>query len=424
MSNKPAVKFIFITLLLDVLGFGLLIPVGPSLVKGLMNGGAGGGTDEGAAPIVAGLMSTFYTMSFLFAPLLGVLSDRYGRRPVILISLLGSGLDYFAMALAPSIAWLFVTRAINGLTGASFIVASAYVADVTPPEKRSAAFGMIGAAFGLGFVIGPLAGGLLGSIDIHLPFYAAGGLTILNWLYGYFVLPESLPPERRSPIKLSRCNPVGAYWNLGKYPLVLGLAAALFLLNISQFMLHATWALYTEHRYGWSQLLIGLSLFTVGVTAAIVQGGLARKLIPKLGEPRAVLMGVAIGSLAYIGYGLVPHGWMIFVIIAAGSIGGIGQPACQSIITSSVDPREQGTVQGALSSMTSLAGIVGPLIGGGVFAYFISDHAPANLPGASFLLSGLLAVGGLVIIAWAFSRWRVPERVAHPHPQDAAPGGH
>ncbi|HZW08224.1 MAG TPA: MFS transporter, partial [Phycisphaerales bacterium] len=262
-STKPAVSFIFITLLLDVLGFGLLIPVGPSLVKSLLHGGAGG-TDAEAAKYVGALMATFYAMSFLFAPLLGVLSDRYGRRRVILIALLGSGVDYFAMALAPSLAWLFVTRVINGISGASFSVVSAYVADVTPPEKRAGAFGMIGAAFGLGFVIGPLMGGLLGSIDLRLPFYVAGGLTICNWMYGYFVLPESLPPERRSPVALARCNPVGAYANLARYPLVLGLAASLFLLNMSQFILHATWALYTEHRYGWAKWEIGLSLFAVG----------------------------------------------------------------------------------------------------------------------------------------------------------------
>lgn len=415
-STKPAVGFIFITLLLDVLGFGLLIPVGPSLIKSLLHGGAGG-TDAEAAPYVGALMSTFYTMSFLFAPLLGVLSDRFGRRPVILVALLGSGLDYFAMALAPSLPWLFATRVVNGLSGASFTVASAYVADVTTPQKRAAAFGMIGAAFGLGFVIGPVLGGVLGQIDIRLPFYVAGGLTILNWMYGYFVLPESLPPERRAPVKVSRCNPVGAFVHLFDFPLVLGLSVSLFLLNLAQFALHSTWALYTEHRYEWKHWQVGMSLFVVGLTAAVVQGGLARKLIPRLGEPRSLLIGIGIGTLAYFGYGLAQQGWMIYAIIAVASLGGIAQPACQAIITAQVGPTQQGTIQGALTSMQSLAGIIGPLMGGWVFAKFTTANPAEVGNGASFFLSGTAAAVGLGIAVYVMKRWPPPEPVSHPHPE-------
>ncbi|MFT3685448.1 MAG: TCR/Tet family MFS transporter [Phycisphaerales bacterium] len=415
-STKPAVGFIFITLLLDVLGFGLLIPVAPSLVKSLLHGGAGG-TDKEAAPYVAALMATFYTMSFLFAPLLGVLSDRFGRRPVILIALLGSGLDYFAMALAPTLPWLFATRIVNGLSGASMTVASAYVADVTPPQKRAAAFGMIGAAFGLGFVIGPWMGGQLSAIDIRAPFYAAGALTIVNWLYGMFVLPESLPLERRSPVKIARCNPVGAYAHVAAYPLVLGLAVSLFLLNMAQFGLHATWALYTGHRYGWDAKHIGWSLFAVGITAALVQGGLARKLIPRLGEPRALLIGVGIAVLAYFGYGLAPEGWMVYCIVAVASLGGIAQPACQAIITAQVGPMQQGTIQGALTSMQSVAGIMGPLIGGWAFSHFITDDPRMIQNGAPFFVSGTLGVVGLVIAAYTMKAWPPPEAVSHPHPE-------
>lgn len=402
-APKHALRFIFITLVFDVLGFGLLIPVAPKLVEKLLNNGTGG-TEAQAAPIVGMLMSTFYFFSFLFAPLLGVLSDRFGRRPIILIALLGSGIDFFAQALAPSLTWLFITRAINGISGASFTVASAYIADVTPPEKRAAGFGMIGAAFGLGFVIGPVLGGWLGQIDIRLPFFVAGGLTVLNWLYGCFVLPESLPKDRRGKIDFSRTNPVGAFVSLTRYPMVLGLAASLFLLNIAQFILHSTWALYTSHRYHWEPFQVGTSLFTVGVTAAIVQGGLTRRVIPVLGERRSLLFGILIGAFAYLGYGAAPQGWMIYVVIVLGSIAGIGQPACQAIITKHVGADEQGAVQGALTSLQSVAGIFGPLIGGNILAYFISDTASIYLPGASFFVSALLSLAGLAVAAWAIGR--------------------
>lgn len=402
---KPALGFIFVTLMLDVLGFGLLIPVAPKLVESLLHNGAGG-TEAEAAPKVALLMTTWYAMSFLFAPVLGSLSDRVGRRPVILIALFGSGLDFFAQALAPNLTWLFVTRAINGISGASITVANAYVADVTPPEKRAAGYGMVGAAFGLGFVIGPLIGGWLGTIDIRWPFYAAGILTLLNWLYGLFVLPESLPPERRRMFGWSRLSPVGAFGSLWRYPLVGSLAASIFLVNMAQFGLHATWVLYTSHRYGWTPLGVGLSLAVVGIGAAVVQGGLARKIIPALGrgmlgEKRALLIGLALGACAFLGYGLATEGWMIFAIILLASLGAIGQPAGQAIISKTVRADEQGEIQGAITGLTSIAGIFGPLIGGWVFAYFNSGRAQVNLPGAPFLVGAILAALGLLIAARA-----------------------
>jgi DHA1 family tetracycline resistance protein-like MFS transporter len=404
-SHTPALRFIFITLMLDVLGFGLLIPVAPKLVESLLHGGAGG-TEAEAAPIVAGLQSTFYAMTFAFAPALGVLSDRVGRRPVILISLFGSGLDYLAMALTPTISFLFVTRVINGLTGASFSAASAYVADVTPPERRAAGFGMIGAAFGVGFVIGPVIGGMLGAIHIRLPFYAACALTFVNWLYGVFVLPESLPPERRAPFRWRRANPVGAFYSLGKYPLVLGMAVALFLLNMAQFALHATWALSMQYRFDWDPLHIGLSLMVVGLGAAVVQGGLTRKIVPALGEKRSLILGLAMGILAYIAYGAATEGWMIYTIIAIASLGAIAQPAGQALITEEVLPTEQGTIQGALASLMSIAGIIGPLVGGWTLAYFITEpppfpESPIPLAGANFYVSALIAGLGWLAAAWA-----------------------
>lgn len=403
--RKPAAVFIFFTLLLDVLGFGLLIPVAPSLMASLLVDpatGLKGMPVEAAAPYVGWLQATFYACMFLFAPLLGALSDRFGRRPVILFSLFGSGLDYLAMALAPTIGWLFVTRIVNGITGASFGVASAYIADVTPPEKRHKAYGMIGAAFGIGFVLGPLLGGLLGSIDIRYPFYAAAALTLCNWLYGLLILPESLPPDRRSTFSLAKANPIGMLPMLAKYPVILWLAGALFLLNLAQFGLHATWAVYTEHRYGWNEMKVGWSLFAVGIGAAIVQGGLARRLIPRLGLRASLLIGIALGCLAYAGYGMATQGWMIYAIVLFASLGGISQPAGQSIVSQTASPTEQGAVQGALQSLNSVAGIFGPLIGSHLLDQSLRGQLATPLgPGLHFFVCAVFAVGGLVLASIA-----------------------
>jgi DHA1 family tetracycline resistance protein-like MFS transporter len=413
-ARKPALGFILITIALDVLGFGLLIPVSPRLVMALMHG-----TEAQAAPYVSGLQSTFFAMSFLFAPLLGLISDRVGRRPVLLVSLFGSALDYLAMSLAPTLGILYITRVINGLSGASQTVCSAYIADVTPREKRAAAFGMMGAAFGIGFILGPLIGGILGDDSIKLPilghgnirypFYCAAALTIINWFYGLLVLPESLSPERRNPINWKRANPLGALHGLGRYPLVAGLAIAIFLSVMAQFGLHATWVLYTSHRYGWTPSDVAYSLFLVGVGAAVVQGGLARRLIPILGEKRSMLIGIASGTLAFAGYGLATHGWMIYAIIVIASLGAIGQPAGQALITHTVRPEEQGAVQGTLTSLNSIAGIIAPLIGGWVFKIAISDNAPFHLPGkmndgAPFFVGAFLSACAFVVASIALKR--------------------
>jgi DHA1 family tetracycline resistance protein-like MFS transporter len=399
IARKPAIGFIIVTVALDVLGFGLLIPVAPRLVEELS------GKDEaGAAPLVGALGAIFAIMQFIFAPILGSLSDRFGRRPVILISLFGSAIDYFAMAMAPTLAILFITRAINGITGANFSACNAYVADVTPPEKRAAAFGMLGAAFGLGFIIGPLAGGLLSTIDLRAPFWVAGGLTLINWMYGCFVLPESLPLDRRRAFSLATSNPFATFVHVTKYPVIAWLGASMFVMNIAMFMLHATWVLYTQHRYQWSPTITGGSLAMVGLGAAIVQGGLARKIIPKLGEPCSLLTGAVIGILAYIGYGLSTDGWMIYVIIAVASLGGIAQPALQAIITKATPPTEQGQIQGGLQGLGSVAAMIGHPLGGAVFGYFISKSAPAYVPGASYFLSALLATVGLLLAVVALGK--------------------
>ena len=414
-ARSPAIGFIFITLLLDVLGFGLLIPVAPKLIQSLMGVGESKDGIAAAATTFGYLVSTYAAMQLIFSPILGALSDRFGRRPLLLISMFGSGLDYFAMALSPNLAFLFVTRALNGISGASMTVCSAYVADVTPPEKRAAAFGMIGAAFGIGFVVGPLLGGVLGSVDMHLPFYFAGGLSISNWLYGYFVLPESLPPERRAPFSLAKANPIGALVGLRRYPVVAGMTAGLFLMNLAMFGLHATWVNYTMYRYGWESWQVGLSLSVVGIGAAVVQGGLARKIIPALGpgvigERRALLIGVAIGVLAYIGYGLAPEGWMIYAIVSVASLGGIAQPAFQSIVTKTVHRDEQGLIQGAMGSLQSAAQILGPVIATAAFAYGVSKDTPPpfNLPGLSFFVGSLLSGMGLLVAIWATRSLRSP----------------
>ncbi len=425
--RKPALLFIFFTVVLEVLGFGLLIPVAPSLVQGLLTFAPGTPPAEQVAQATwwfGMLLSTYYAMMFLFAPFMGALSDIVGRRPVILISLLGSGVDYFVQAFAPTLWVLFLARGFNGLTGASFTVCQAYVADVTEPSKRAGAFGLIGAAFGIGFVLGPLMGGylgdpknvipLLGPGNVHYPFIAAGVLTIINWCYGLIVLPESLPRERRAKsIDWRKANPIGMLPRLASYPLVLNLALALLLLNLAMFGLHSTWAKYTELRYGWDPQAIGLSLFAVGLGAAIVQGGLTRRIVPALGEPRSFLLGVLVGALAYVGYALSTAGWMIYATVAVASIGGLAQPAGQSIITRTVRVDEQGAVQGALTSLTSLAGIVGPLIATNAFHAFNGPQAwqplGLSLPGGHFLIAAALATGGLLLAWRALARYWKPQ---------------
>lgn len=396
-NRAPAIRFVFISLLLEVLGFGLLIPVSPKLVQHLL----GDVSEAVASPYYSWLMATYAAVQFVFAPTLGALSDRYGRRPVLLLAIFGSGLDYFAMALAPNIAVLFVTRAINGLSGGTMTVCSAYIADVTPPDKRAAGFGILGAAFGLGFILGPLVGGVLGSWHIHLPFYVAGALCILNWIYGYFVLPESLPPERRMSLNWVRMNPISVLLSIGKYPIVRRMAGAWFFLNMAQFALHATWALSMAARYGWKEWEVGLSLAIVGVGAAFVQASLAKKVIARIGERKAMIIGLIIGVCAYAGYGWAPQGWIIYALVAVASIGGIAGPATQAIITKRVRPDEQGRVQGGLTSVVSIAQIIAPIAGGWIFAHYAGASAKPYIPGATFYLGAVLSFIGLLIAIWA-----------------------
>lgn len=394
VKRHASLSFIFVTLVLDVLGIGLIIPVAPKLVAQVM-----GYTEAevAKASLASGaLIATYAAMQFIFAPILGALSDRFGRRPVILVALLGSGLDYFAMALAPSLTWLFITRALNGISGASITACTAYIADVTPPEKRAAGFGLIGAAFGLGFVFGPLLGGWLGHYDLRLPFVVAGGLTLVAWLYGLLVLPESLPPEKRGKFSLAEASPVRALVGLSRRPVVNRLALTQFLVQMAQFSLQATWVLYTAAHYGWGTFEVGMSLAVVGLTAAAVQGGLARKLVPKLGEGRSLVIGLTIGTVAYACYALAPYGWMIYCIIAVASLGAIAQPAGTALVSKHTPPTEQGVVQGSLTALQAVAQILGALMGGALLKAFTAEGALVQFPGAPLMASSLLCLLGML----------------------------
>lgn len=419
--RAPSLTFIFVTLLLDVLGFGLLIPVGPKLVaavQGLPTEGA-----EHQASVAVGLLfATYAAMQFVFSPILGSLSDRFGRRPVLLVTLLGSSLDYFAGALAPNLLVLFITRAINGISGATVPVCSAYIADITPPEKRAAGFGIIGAAFGLGFVLGPLLGGVLGDSslslplighgDIRYPYVAAGILTLLNFFFGLLIVPESLPREHRRPFSWAKANALGSLVWLSRQRTVFSLAASIFMLNLAQFGLHSTWVLSMSHRFGWTPVDTGTSLFIVGLSAAIVQGGLVRKIIPALGERLCLLGGIVIAIAAYAGYGLATHTWMVYAIIAAASIGGVAGPAAQSITSKAVGPTEQGLLQGAMGSLASISQVLGPLAATFVFHRFTqaSGESPYPYAGSPFLLGSVLALLSLVPLVAIWNR--LPRTVA------------
>ncbi|MBL9167487.1 MAG: TCR/Tet family MFS transporter [Verrucomicrobiales bacterium] len=404
-ARQPALRFIFLTLFLDILGIGLIIPILPKLVESFFS------NNVPAAASLFGLLAAIYSlMQFICAPILGSLSDQVGRRPVILISLLGSGLDYLLLALAPSLAWFFVGRVIAGITSANISAATAYIADISPPEKRAANFGIVGAAFGLGFIAGPALGGMLGDHDLRLPFFVASALSLANWLYGFFVLPESLAPENRRRFTWGRSNPIGSLRALGRFPIVQGMSMCAFLLNLSQYSLHATWVLYTSHRYHWTTAQVGASLAVVGLMAAIVQGGLARRLIPLLGEVRSLTIGLMLGALSMFGYCFATQGWMIYVILVIGSLGGIAGPASQGIISRNVPSNEQGAVQGALAALGSVAGFIAPIMATSLFGFFIGDRAPVYLPGASFCVGGMLI---LVALATAL-------RTLAKHPQRAS----
>lgn len=407
-KRRAAMAFILVTLVIDILGVGIIIPVLPELFKELLGG------DQALAARDYGIIASVYAlMQFIFAPVLGALSDRFGRRPIILISLFGLGIDYLFQAFAPSIAWLVVGRIIAGIAGASFTTANAYIADISTPENRARNFGLVGAAFGLGFVLGPLLGGVLGGINLRLPFIAAAVLALLNWLYGFFVLPESLAPENRSKFSWAKANPIGSIGNLGNYPVVSALAIAFVFTSLAQRGLETTWVLYTGYRYGWGEQMNGVTLALVGVMALVVQGFLIGPIIKRFGERQAILLGLGVSVLSFAVYGFAWEGWVMFAGIIVGSLAGVAGPAIQGLVAGSVSPSEQGKVQGALTSLISLTGIVAPIIfTTGIFAYFTSEAAVFRLPGAPFLLGALLNLISVIVLFVLFRRLPQPDVTA------------
>ena len=418
-TRQAGMIFIFVTLFIDILGLGIIVPILPELIRQFT---AGSGSQAG---LYYGVIIALYAlMQFLFAPILGALSDRYGRRPIILGSLFGFGVDYLVQGFAPSIGWLFVGRAVAGIMGASITTANAYIADVSTAETRARNYGFVGVAFGLGFIFGPALGGLLGGIHLRLPFFVAAGLALVNWLYGFFVLPESLPPEHRSPVSWSRMNPFGSLERLRAYPLVAGLAVVFIFASLAQRGLENVWVLHASYRYGWDAQTNGLTLALVGVMAVLVQGLLVRPLVARLGERRAILLGLTVSMLAFLGYGLASAGWVVLVIIVLGSVAGVAFPTIQGLVAGAVRPSEQGKIQGALTSLISLTAIAAPLLfTAGLFSYFTSARAPFRLPGAPFLLGAALTGLALILVVRLFRRLPEPpaagERpAAEPAPDD------
>jgi DHA1 family tetracycline resistance protein-like MFS transporter len=392
--RRAALAFIFVTVLIDMLAFGMIIPVLPTLVQDFVGG------DAARAAQMYGVFGTAWAlMQFIFSPVQGSLSDHFGRRTVILISCAGLGLDFILMALAPNLWWLLVGRVISGITAASFSTAGAYISDVTPPEKRAASFGLIGVAFGVGFVLGPAVGGILGDISPRLPFWASAFMALANVCWGLFVLPESLPKEKRVPFAWKNANPLGALKLLRSHPMLTGVAGSYFLINLAHVVLPSTTVLYMHYRFGWNTRAVGIMLAGVGISSLIVQGLLVKPVVKWLKERRAMALGLTFGAAGFVIYGLAPTGPVFWIGVPVMALWGIATPSLQTIMTRLVDPTEQGRLQGALASLVGLASLIGPTIFTATFASFISAHADLGLPGAPFLLAALLIVVAAVL-AW------------------------
>ncbi len=399
VQRNAALGFIFITILIDVIGLGIIIPVLPDLIKQLT-----GGTITQAASYGSWLLFAYAVMQFVFSPLIGALSDKYGRRPVLLFALLGLGVDYIFQAFSPTLMLLFIGRIIAGIAGASFTTATAYIADISTPEKRAQNFGMVGAAFGMGFIIGPLIGalcstwgkhiGMSGSFDwsVRLPFIVAAVFSILNLLYGYFVLPESLLKENRRELEWKRANPIGSLMHLRKYPIVSGLVISFFCIYIASHAVQSNWAYYTMYKFNWDAQLVGISLAVVGLLVGLVQGLLIRYTVPKFGEKNSVYLGLSLYAVGMVLFAFAGSTWMMFAILIPYCLGGLGGPALQGIISNQVPANEQGELQGALTSLISITSFLGPLIMNNLFSYFTGKSAPFIFPGMPFVLGAVLIV--------------------------------
>lgn len=398
-KNDAGLFFIFLTVVIDTIGLGIIIPVLPSLIKELIHGDLSEASHYGGW-----LMFSYASTQFIFASVLGNLSDRYGRRPVLLVSLLGFCINYILMGFAPSILWLFIGRLVAGVTGASHTVAAAYIADISSPEKKAQNFGLLGAAFGLGFIIGPVIGGLLGHFGPRIPFFAAGALSFFNFIYGYIVVPESLKKENRRPFSWRNANPIGAFKHMKKYPQIYALITCIFLVNLAAHAVQTTWSYYTMEKFAWDEKMVGISLGFIGALLTIVQAGLLRIVIPRLGLPKSVLIGLFFNTISLPIIGLVPTTWMLFAASVIYVCGGIAGPAIQSLISNLTPPNEQGQIQGGIASVVSLTAIFGPLMMSNLFSFFTKADTSVYFPGAPFIMGGLLAFTGVLIAYIYFKR--------------------
>ncbi len=401
--SRAAFVFIFITVLLDMISFGIIIPVFPQLILKLQ-----GGDMAGAAAIFGILGTAFAVMQFIFSPVQGALADRFGRRPVILLSNLGLGLDYVVMAVAPTIPILFLGRLVSGATSASFSISGAYVADVTPPQERAARFGMLGAAFGAGFIIGPAIGGLLGAVDLRAPFWAAAALSITNFLYGVFILPESLPADRRSPFRLHTANPIGAVRFLGSRPVLMSLAVAMLFAFLAHDAIPNTWVLYTTYRFNFDERAIGVSLAIVGAASLVVNGFVVGRVVKRPGDYNTLLTGLGFGIISELLFAFAPTTWLLLGTLPIYSLSGLGGGPIQSIATSEVQPNEQGQLQGALTALRSMVTLVTPGLYTGTFALFVGPLVGVGLPGAPYLLAAILMTATVVIVIRSATTLRSP----------------
>lgn len=397
-GERRALTIVLTAILIDTIGFGIIVPVMPDLIVDLTHLPL-----SEAARASGWLLFWFATMQFLFGPVMGALGDRFGRRPVLLLCMLAFGLDYLVMAIAPSLRWLVVSRAVAGIAGALFAPATAYIADITPPERRAQSFGLIGAAFGMGFVVGPALGGLLGTIGPRAPFYAAAAFALLNATSGYFLLPESLPLERRRPFRLARANPFGTFLSLTRHRGAFVLFVAWFPWMLAHQVYPSTWAFFAKLKFGWSDGAVGLSLAFAGLSMALVQALLTRRIIPAIGERRAILLGLTIGASGFLANAFATRGWMVYAVLGLSALQGLVFPSMNATLSRIVASNEQGELQGGIASLASVSAIVGPPLLTGVLAHFTRDSAPVRFPGAAFLLSSCLALAALVTIA-AFSR--------------------
>jgi DHA1 family tetracycline resistance protein-like MFS transporter len=398
-TTKKAVAFIFVTMLVDSIGLGIILPVLPQLIEEL----TGGGLPQ-AARYGGWLLFLYAAAQFLCAPVIGNLSDRFGRRPVLLLSLLALGLDYILMGLAPTILWLFVGRLISGICGASYSTANAYIADVTPPERRAQNFGLMGAAFGFGFIIGPVAGGFLGELGPRAPFFAAAGLALANALYGYLVIPETLPPERRRAFSWARANTLGAFAHLRTVPAAVMLAATLLFHQLAHFVLPSVWSFYVMEKYGWSVRDVGYSLGVAGLSMALVQGLLIRSVIPRIGPQRAAFIGLIFAAIGYFGYAFAPNGLVLYAFMVPAALAGLAFPSINGLISTLVPGNAQGELQGALGSISGLTAIVAPVLMTQLFGFFTSPSAPLHFPGAAFFAAGVLELGSVLLLARTIRR--------------------